>query len=89
MFTGILTAVYSACFSSTKKTCVHKYQIGITPKLDDDKCKVQCSNDQNCKFAFRDASGFCITYKSCDKTRNSHRIGTTFAKEGKCPGRHN
>ena len=82
----VVTAMYSSCFSSSLTTCARVYQINIKPNLDEPACKALCSLNSNCKFVFRDTAGYCITYTSCDKTRISHRAGTTFSKEGHCPG---
>ena len=78
---------YLVCFSLVRKTCAQKYKIVAEANSDDKKCTTLCSEDDNCQFAFLDKAGECITYKSCDQTRNSLQIGTTFAKSGnKCPG---
>ena len=78
---------YIVCFSSVRKTCAQKYKIATKANLNDEECTTLCSDDDKCQFAFLDKAGECITYKSCDETRNSLQIGTTFAKNGnKCPG---
>ena len=84
-----ISVSYLVCFSSVRKTCAQKYKIAAEANSDDKKCTTLCSEDDNCQFAFLDKAGECITYKSCEQTRNSLQIGTTFAKSGnsnKCPG---
>ena len=42
------------------------------------ECKDLCTKDKDCKFAFLNTAKECVSYKSCEETRSSLLIGTTF-----------
>ena len=53
------------------------------------KCKKLCDENDKCKFMYfakRDANFVCRTYQSCDTFRDVTKAGSTYSKEGKCPG---
>lgn len=59
--------------------------------MDLGKCKEYCNADNECKFIFLviksgNNVGSCLKYRSCDKSREANNVGSTYAKEGKCPG---
>ena len=55
--------------------------------MDHDGCKKYCNEDDNCKYVFHfpsveSTTQFnCIKYSSCEETRTSAYIGTTYSKE--------
>ena len=82
---------YTTCFSSARKTCAYKInayknEIATESNLDETSCKARCTGENNCKFVFHSTGGDCITYFSCSQTRNSLKVGKTFAVYGNCPG---
>ena len=82
----ILDVAYDTCFSLVRKTCATEFEIKTERNKDADACKKLCNEDKDCKFAFNNNAKECYTYKSCDETRSSLKIGTTYAKIGGCPG---
>ena len=81
-----LDVAYDTCFSLVRKTCATEFEIKTERNKDADACKKLCNEDNDCKFAFINNAKECYTYKSCDETRSSLKIGTTYAKIGGCPG---
>ena len=49
-------------------------------------CENACIQDNNCKFIFYIPGRYCLKYPSCDKTGNSVNVGSTYSKDGYCPG---
>ena len=55
-------------------------------------CKNICSEDDRCKFVFYIPTSptvqYCLKYGSCEKLREAKNPGSTYSKDGKCPGRN-
>ena len=49
-------------------------------------CENACIQDNNCKFIFYIPGQHCLKYPSCDKTRYPGNVGSTYSKDGNCPG---
>ena len=49
-------------------------------------CEKQCNEDLNCKFIFHSAGLNCRRYASCDIMRTTAHTGSTYSKNGNCPG---
>lgn len=80
---------FKKCFSSVQRTCksIRIGQMIASPQYID--CEQKCSEDANCKFVFytpeRNEKN-CIKYPSCSETRQTFNIGSTYSKDGICPG---
>ena len=84
--TCILDPGFKKCFSSIKKTCKSKE---IKPRIASTRyieCERLCNEDANCKFVFYIPGRHCIKMSSCSKTRPATSIGSTYSKDGFCPG---
>ena len=74
------------------KTCkIDKLDTKTANKMTPGECMGFCNENSECKFISylewnRDVA--CIMYPSCDETRPTRRgaFGTTYSKNGKCPG---
>ena len=74
------------CFSSVRKTCKSneiKPRIASTRYID---CERLCREDTNCKFVFYIPGRECLKYPSCTVTRQPANVGSTYSKDGYCPG---
>ena len=71
-----------------KTTCDGKFKIGVDgSNMDHDECKKYCNEEENCKYVFHIPSLEnsdqlnCIKYSSCEGTRTTAYVGTTYSKE--------
>ena len=49
-------------------------------------CENACIQDNNCKYVFYIPGQHCLKYPSCDKIRMPGYVGSTYSKDGSCPG---
>ena len=94
---SFLAKTYKKCFTSALKTCSQQFRTGDRQGGYDwevGKCINHCEEDPHCKFVFHvirttgKHAGIkaCYKYRSCDSTRKPLHIGTTYSKQGTCPG---
>ena len=84
--TYILDPSYRKCFSSAQKTCD---SAEIRPRIASKRyidCERLCKEDANCKFVFYIPGAHCLKYPSCSVTRQTENVGSTYSKDGFCPG---
>ena len=77
---------FRECFSSIRETCSSNEiqpRIAKTSYID---CERSCREDAECKFFFHIPGKFCLRYPSCNETRVPANIGSTYSKDGVCPG---
>ena len=78
------------CLSETHTTCD---SAEITPRITAtslSECVHICNEDSSCKFVFYIPSHpNCLKFGSCDNIRMTSSPGSTYSKEGNCPGRVN
>ena len=77
---------FKECFSSIQKRCNSteiKPRIASTRYID---CERLCNEDDNCKFVFYIPGRHCLKYPSCFKTQQARNFGSTYSKDGFCPG---
>ena len=77
---------FTECMSLIKSTCG---SVEITPRVSQTTyvdCENACIQDNNCKFVFYIPGSNCLKYPSCDKKRHTGYVGSTYSKDGYCPG---
>ena len=78
---------FTKCFSSVCSTNEIQPRVEIKSKKYID-CERVCIEDSNCKFiSFNPVLGGCLRYPSCDLTRKTKHIWSTYSKDGNCQGR--
>ena len=86
----ILGSEYGTCYSTVKQTCASKFEIdGRKSNVTFSACAKHCDEDDTCKFIFHvpDIPQVnCLKYSSCDEIRHTGKNGSTYSKEGNCPG---
>lgn len=77
---------YTQCISSSQVTCG-------PPNLEPERpvggyyaCEKRCNEDINCKFIFHIPGQNCLRYAVCDTITTTNNVGSTYAKNGNCPG---
>ena len=85
-------ADYKACYASMHKTCkINKLDTKTADKMTPGECMGICNENSECKFISHlkwNNAWACMLYPSCDEIRPTKRgaFGTTYSKNGKCPG---
>ena len=75
----------------TEKSCSDRNNADTGKGMDYDGCVAFCNQDPECKFIFhipknQDGGISCIKIRSCNETTKSKFVGSTYSKEGNCPG---
>ena len=84
---------YKECYSSTLKSCSLDFKIDVEKgdNMDLSKCIDLCNENTNCKFVqlakHSEGKIACRMYSSCYMSRVSNWPGTTYSKDGICPGK--
>ena len=90
MYVTFLGDEFTMCLSETHTTCG---SAEITPRITTtslSECVNICNEDSSCKFVFYIPSHpNCLKFGSCDNIRMTSSPGSTYSKEGNCPGRVN
>ena len=79
---------FTNCLSSRKSTCHGKE---IKPRIPSKRyidCERLCKEDNNCNFIFYIPGKHCLKYSSCEDTKETENVGSTYSKNGFCPGTH-
>ena len=81
---------------SVRETCGSPYEINKDNRnkngLGYEGCKKHCNDYNDCKFIFLfenenpNNPADCLIYRACEPTRQTGFIGSTYSKEGNCPG---
>ena len=87
-------STYEPCMLSVKETCGSPYEINKDNRnqngLGYEGCKNHCNNNNDCKFIFHfenpNKPADCLIYRACDTTRRTDFVGSTYSKDGNCPG---
>ena len=90
------------CYKNARKTCYggdnEEFFVGNSMSagvkrgydLDANKCNEECNKVDECKFFTinikKGAKSACRMYRSCGIITESQNEGTTYSKDGKCPG---
>ena len=77
---------FTNCLSSSNITCRGNE---IEPRIPSKRyidCERLCKEDSNCNFIFYIPGKHCLKHKSCDDTRQSSNVGSTYSKNDFCPG---
>lgn len=92
-FLFMLGQDYEPCFINTTKSCTERNNADTGKRMDYDACVAFCNQDPECKFIFHVPknqdipSGIsCIKSRSCDETTKTNFVGSTYSREGDCPG---
>ena len=81
-----LVTRYTTCMTSSQKTCGESVLEPKKPVGSYSDCEKQCDEDTKCKFIFHIPGINCNRYASCDTIRTTKFIGSTYSKNGYCPG---
>lgn len=74
-----------------KKTCTDRKNEDTGEGMNYDECVKFCNQDPECKFIFHipeNQHGLisCIKCNSCNGTAETRFVGSTYSREGDCPG---
>ena len=72
--------------SSVKSTCSSQEIEPRTPSTRYIDCERLCKKDPKCKFVFYIPDAHCLKYPSCFTTKVTANVGSTYSKNGYCPG---
>ena len=79
---------FTNCLSSSNITCRGEE---IEPRIPSKRyidCERLCKEDSNCDFIFYIPGKHCLKYSSCEDTKETENVGSTYSKNGFCPGTH-
>ena len=82
----LIESTYPICIPSMQWTCGEPPLGPNKPVGSYSDCEKQCNEDLNCKFIFHIPGLNCHRYASCEIMRTTVYEGSTYSKNGNCPG---